>query len=90
LNIKFLIDKRTYVHYSYKKRGGADMPNFDGTGPRGRGSGSGRGLGKCKGKGGSNRMGKGSSNKMGNNGKIDDANKSDSKKGIPNEENRCQ
>lgn len=65
-----------------KKRGGADMPNFDGTGPRGKGSGSGRGLGKCK--------GKGSSNKMGNNGKIDDANKSDSKKDIPNEENRGQ
>ena len=40
------------------KKGGANMPNFDGTGPRGKGSGTGRGRGKCRGgaKGGKNRQ----------------------------------
>ena len=58
------------------KKGGANMPNFDGTGPRGKGSGSGRGRGKCKG------------NRRAKNNKTVDANKSDKSIDINNEESK--
>jgi hypothetical protein len=58
--------------------GGANMPNFDGTGPRGKGPGSGRGRGKCKG------------NRKVSKGKTGDTNKSEKSIDITNEENKSQ
>ena len=52
------------------------MPNFDGTGPIGKGSGSGRGRGKCKG------------NRRAKKDKTGGTNKSDKSIDITNEESK--